>query len=57
MFMAFLISIIGIFAILVLQFDSYTQPGIILYSVVMGFLGSTYGLWIVGIPYGMMFLI
>lgn len=57
MFMAFLISIIGIFAILVLQFDSYTQPGIILYSVVMGFLGATYGLWIVGIPYGMMFLI
>ncbi len=57
MLTAFIFAIICIFAILVLQFNSYTQPGIILYSVVMGFLGATYGMRITGNPYGILFLI
>ena len=57
MLSAFIFALICIFGILVLQFNSYTQPGIILYSVVMGFLGATYGMRITWNPYGMLFLI
>ena len=57
MLTTFIFAVICIFGILVLQFNSYTQPGIIMYSVIMGFLGATYGMVITGYSYGMLFLI
>lgn len=57
MLSAFLFALICIFGILVLQFNSYTQPWIIVYSVIMGFLGATYWMLITWNPYGMLFLI
>lgn len=54
---AFIFAFIVIFAILVLQFNSYTQPLIISYSILMGFVGATRGTLIMGYPYSMMFMI
>ena len=50
-------AFIMIFAILVLQFDSYTQPLIISYSLLMGFIGASFWMLITWNPYSMMFLI
>jgi len=50
-------AFIMIFWILVLQFNSYTQPIIISYSLLMGFIWATYWMRITWNPYSMMFLI
>ena len=50
-------AFIMIFWILVLQFNSYTQPIVISYSLLMGFIWATYWMRVTGNPYSMMFLI
>ncbi len=52
---SFIIAVLFIFLILVLQFNSYTQPVIILYSVLAWLLWWNVGLWLVWEPYSMMF--
>jgi len=52
---AFVISLLFIFGILVLMFNSYSQPLIIMCSVLMGLLGANIGLAVTGNPYSMMF--
>lgn len=52
---AFIISLLLIFGILVLQFNSYSQPVIIMYTVLMGFLWANIGLYLTGNPYSMSF--
>lgn len=54
---AFVISLFLIFTILVLQFNSYGQPIIILYSVVLALLWVNIGLLIMWLPYSMAFAI
>ena len=54
---SFIIAILFIFLILVLQFNSYTQPIIILYSVLVWLLWGNIWLWIMWEPYSMMFWI
>lgn len=52
---AFLIAIVLIYAILILQFNSFLQPVIIMYSIIMGLLWTNIGLRITGNPYSMSF--
>jgi HAE1 family hydrophobic/amphiphilic exporter-1 len=52
---SFVISLFLIFSILVFQFNSYSQPIIILYSVVLALLWVNIGLFITGNPYSMTF--
>lgn len=52
---SFFIAIFLIFTILVFQFNSYSQPIIILYSVVLAVLGVNIGLFLTGNPYSMTF--
>ncbi len=40
-----------------LQFNSYGQPAIIMYSVIMGLLGANIGLYVTGNQYSMAFAI
>jgi len=54
---SFVFAFIMIFSILVLQFNKYTQPLIICYSILLGFVGATYGTRIMGFPYSLMFMI
>lgn len=54
---AFGVALFLIFIILVLQFNSYAQPAVILYSVVLALLWVNAGLYILGIPYSMAFAI
>ncbi len=54
---SFLIALFLIFTILVFQFNSYSQPLIILYSVVLALLWVNIGLFITGNPYSMTFAI
>lgn len=54
---SFLIAIFLIFLILVLQFNSYSQPAIILYSVVLALLWVNIWLFITWNPYSMTFAI
>lgn len=54
---AFWVALFLIFIILVLQFNSYAQPAVILYSVVLALLGVNIGLFIMGLPYSMAFAI
>ncbi len=54
---AFVIALFLIFIILVLQFNSYWQPAIILYSVVLALLWVNTWLWIMWLPYSMAFAI
>ena len=54
---ALIFSLIAIFAILVLQFNSYTQPTIISYSILMGFVGGSFWMLLTGHPYSLMFMI
>ncbi|MDD2870697.1 MAG: efflux RND transporter permease subunit [Candidatus Gracilibacteria bacterium] len=49
------ISIFLIFSILVLQFNSFKQPMIVLYSIVLALLGVNIGLYVTGNPYSMPF--
>lgn len=55
MIIAFAISLLSIFAILVLQFNSYSQPVIILYSVIVWLLWANIWLRIMWQSYGLMF--
>jgi len=48
MYQATIMAIVGIFAVLVLQFRSYAQPFIILSSVPLGIIGVLTGLWVSG---------
>jgi len=52
---SFFIAIFLIFTILVFQFNSYSQPAIILYSVVLALLWVNIGLFVTGNPYSMTF--
>lgn len=52
---SFFIAIFLIFTILVFQFNSYSQPIMILYSVVLALLGVNIGLYLTGNPYSMTF--
>lgn len=54
---AFGVALFLIFIILVLQFNSYAQPAVILYSVVLALLWVNAGLFILWIPYSMAFAI
>lgn len=54
---AFFIALFLIFSILVLQFWSYSQSLIILYTVVLGLLWVNIGLFVTGNPYSMPFAI
>jgi HAE1 family hydrophobic/amphiphilic exporter-1 len=47
------IAVFLIFAILVLQFNSFTRPMVILYSVICALLGVNIGLWLTWNPYSM----
>lgn len=51
------LAFIMIFGILVLQFNSYIQPLIISYSLLMWFIGASFGMLLTWNPYSMMFLI
>ncbi len=52
---SFFIALFLIFTILVFQFNSYSQPVIILYSVVLALLWVNIGLFVTGNPYSMTF--
>lgn len=52
---SFFIAVFLIFTILVFQFNSYSQPAIILYSVVLALLWVNIWLFITGNPYSMTF--
>ncbi len=52
---SFMIALFLIFTILVFQFNSYSQPIIILYSVILALLWVNIGLFITGNPYSMTF--
>ncbi len=52
---SFFIALFLIFTILVFQFNSYSQPLIILYSVVLALLWVNIGLFLTGNPYSMTF--
>lgn len=54
---SFFISLFLIFTILVFQFNSYSQPLIILYSVILALLWVNIGLFLTGNPYSMTFWI
>lgn len=54
---SFVIALLVIFAILLLQFNSYSQPMVIMYSIAMGLLGANIWLLLFWLPYSMMFLI
>lgn len=51
------ISLFLIFSILVFQFNSYKQPVIVLYSIVLALLGVNFGLYFTWNPYSMPFAI
>jgi multidrug efflux pump subunit AcrB len=53
----FLVAILMIFAILVLEFNSYAQPTIILYSVIMWMIWVNIWLYLTWTPYSMSFAI
>jgi len=57
MWIAFIVSLILIFGILVLQFNSFVQPLIIMFSILMGLLWATFGLFVTGNTYSLMFMI
>jgi multidrug efflux pump subunit AcrB len=52
-----LIALFLIFSILVFQFNSYGQPAVVLYSVILALLWVNVGLWITWNPYSMPFMI
>lgn len=54
---SFFIALFLIFAILVLQFNSYSQPLMILYSAILSLWGVNVGLYLTGNPYSMPFAI
>jgi multidrug efflux pump subunit AcrB len=54
---AFIVSLFMAFGILVYQFNSFSLPAIVLYSIITAFLWVNVGLWITGNPYSMAFAI
>jgi HAE1 family hydrophobic/amphiphilic exporter-1 len=56
-FKSLFIAIFLIFSILVFQFNSYGQPAIVLYSVILALLWVNIGLFVTGNPYSMPFMI
>ncbi len=54
---AFIVALLFIFTILVLQFNSYMQPLIIMFSIIMGLFGAIVGLKVTGNVYSLMFMI
>lgn len=57
MFRAGLIAVIGIFAVLVLQFRSFSQPFIIFSALPLALIGSVLALYITGFPFSFTALI
>lgn len=57
MWVSFIIALFLIYAILLLQFNSYLQPAIILYSVLLWLLWANLWLWITGNAYSLSFMI
>lgn len=55
--MAFFVSLLLAFAILVYQFNSFSKPMMVLYSIVTALLGVNIWLWVTGNPYSMAFAI
>ncbi len=55
--MAFFISLFLAFAILVYQFNSFSKPAMVLYSIITALLGVNIWLWVTGNPYSMAFAI
>ncbi|MCP4523131.1 MAG: efflux RND transporter permease subunit, partial [Candidatus Gracilibacteria bacterium] len=56
-FKSLFIALFLIFSILVFQFNSFKQPAIVLYSVILALLGVNIGLYVTGNPYSMPFMI
>jgi multidrug efflux pump subunit AcrB len=56
-FKSLFIALFLIFGILVFQFNSYSQPAIVLYSVILALLGVNIWLFLTGNPYSMPFMI
>ncbi|MDD2907242.1 MAG: efflux RND transporter permease subunit [Candidatus Gracilibacteria bacterium] len=56
-FKSLFIALFLIFSILVFQFNSFRQPIIIMYSVILALLGVNIGLFVTGNPYSMPFMI
>jgi multidrug efflux pump len=54
---SFIIAIFLILAILILQFNSYLQPVLISYSILLGILGANVGLLLTGNSYSIAFMI
>lgn len=53
--MAFFVALFLAFAILVYQFNSFSKPAIVLYSIITALLGANIGLYVTGNPYSMSF--
>jgi multidrug efflux pump subunit AcrB len=51
---AMLIGFLLIYAILALEFNSFSQPVVIMLTVPFGIVGSVFGLWVMGHPFGFM---
>ncbi|QFR39107.1 efflux RND transporter permease subunit [Candidatus Gracilibacteria bacterium 28_42_T64] len=56
-FKSLFITLFLIFSILVFQFNSFGQPAVVMYSVVLAMLGVNIGLFLTGNPYSMAFMI
>ncbi len=54
---AFVLALLLIYGILALQFNSFIQPFVILFTVPFGIIGAVVGLFVTGNPFGFMALI
>jgi multidrug efflux pump subunit AcrB len=55
--MAFFVSLLLAFGVLVYQFNSFSKPAMVLYSIITALLGVNLGLWFTWNPYSMAFAI
>lgn len=53
----FVIALLLMFSILVIQFNSFALPGIIVFTILMSLLGVNVGMWITGVPRSLAFII
>lgn len=53
----FIIAIVLMFSILVIQFNSFGLPGVIVFTILMSLLGVNIGMWATGIPRSLAFII
>ncbi|MCP3964353.1 MAG: efflux RND transporter permease subunit [bacterium] len=51
---AMMLALLGIYVVLAIQFNSFTQPFVILFTVPFGIVGAVAGLWLTGHPFGFM---